>query len=96
VLRCFGYSVAVLAHDTCDLMDVLANLDPCTCHGGSCACSAAVSRVVVPVLMPSRCPYTSSRVQLRGDLELYNGWCGGVLSARALTVLGMASQCPGW
>jgi hypothetical protein len=96
VSRCFGYSVAVLAHDTCDLMVVLENLGPCTRRGGSCACLGAVSRVVVSVLMPGRCSYTSSRVRLTGDLELYSGRRGGVLSARALTVLGMASQCPGW
>jgi hypothetical protein len=31
-----------------------------------------------------------------GELELYNGRRGSVPSARALTMLGMALQCPGW
>jgi hypothetical protein len=31
-----------------------------------------------------------------GDPELHNGRRGGVPSARAPIVLGMASQCPGW
>jgi hypothetical protein len=94
---CFGYSVAVLAHGTCDLMAVLVNLGPCTRRGGSYACPGAISRVVVPVLMPGRHPYTGSRVRLTRDLELYSCRRGGVLSARALTVLGMVSpQCSGW
>jgi hypothetical protein len=77
-------------------MAVLVNLDLNMCRGGSCACPGATSRVVRLVFLPGRCPYTSSSVRLTGDLELYSGWCGGVLSARAPIVLGMASQCPRW
>jgi hypothetical protein len=77
-------------------MAFLANLGPCIHRGGSCACPGVVSRVVVRVLMPGHRLYTSSRIQLTGDLELYNDRRGGVPSARALTVLGMALQFPGW
>jgi hypothetical protein len=92
----FGYIVAVLTHGTCDLMVSLANFDPYTRRGGSCSCLGVTSRVVMPVLLPCRRLYTSSRVRLTGGLELHSGRRGSVPSARALTMLGMASQCPGW
>jgi hypothetical protein len=77
-------------------MVVMENLGPCMCRGSSCACPGVVSKVVVLVPMPGRRLYVDSRIRLTGDLELYSGWRGGVPSAQALTVLGMASQCPGW
>jgi hypothetical protein len=48
------------------------------------------------VPLPGRRSYSSSRVRLTGDLELYSGRCGGVPSDLVFTVLGMAPQCPGW
>jgi hypothetical protein len=62
MLRGFRCSVVVLARSTCDLMAVLTNLCPCMCRGGSCACSGAVSRVVVLVLTP----WSSSVLRLEG------------------------------
>jgi hypothetical protein len=47
-------------------------------------------------LLPRRRLYTDLRVWLMGDLELHSGRRGGVPSSQALTVSGMASQCPGW
>jgi hypothetical protein len=73
-----------------------ANLGLGRRRGGSCPFLGEASRVVMLALLPGRCPYTSSRVRLTGDLELYSDQCGGVSSAQALTVLGMAPQCPGW
>jgi hypothetical protein len=58
--------------------------------------SRAASRVVMLVFLPGHHQYTSSRVRLTGDPELHSGRCGGVPSTQALTVLVMASQCPGW
>jgi hypothetical protein len=78
------------------LLAVLANLGPYMCCGGSCACPEVVSRVVVRALMPGRHPYASLRVRLTRHLELYSSRPCRVLSAQALTVLGMALQCPRW
>jgi hypothetical protein len=85
-----------MVHSSCDLMVVLANLSLGTPRGGSCACLGVASRVVVLVFLHGHRSYTSSRVRLTRDLELYSGRCGGVPSALVFTVLGMAPQCPGW
>jgi hypothetical protein len=78
-----------MVHNTSDLMDVLANLVPGTRRGSSCACPGAASRVAALGFLLGHRPYTSSRVRLTGDRELYNGRRGGVLSAQVPTVSGM-------
>jgi hypothetical protein len=43
-----------------------------------------------------RRPYMDSRVWLTGGHGAHSSRCGGVLSPRAPTVLGMVMQCRGW
>jgi hypothetical protein len=62
----FRRGVAAMAHSTCDLMVVLANLGLGRHCGGSCACPGAASRVVVLESLLGRRPYASSRVCLTG------------------------------
>jgi hypothetical protein len=78
-----------MAHSTCHLMAVLANLGPGVRRGGSCACPGVASRVVVLESLLGHGPYASSRVRLTGI-----GSCTavGVVASRQLGF----PWCWGW